>query len=121
MWFSRIDRSSCLDHFWLVSQSGSCWCQTKLWQRRSCPAFLLGTTIWSPSVKLKTLCAGSMLTHFWPLAGVTWLNSDLLKAMEVYCLLSRTTLSMAVPKYFRPAFFARSARPGAGFGFCEVG
>ena len=29
---------------------------------------------------------------------------------------------MAVPKYFRPAFLARSARPGAGLGgFCPVG
>jgi hypothetical protein len=34
----------------------------------------------------------------------------------VYFVLFRTTLSIAVPKYLRPAFFARSPRPGAGLG-----
>ena len=58
-----------------------------------------------------------MHTHFMELAGVICPNSALLSRMAVYAASESSPLSVAVPKYFLPAAWARELSPepeGAG-------
>lgn len=66
-------------------------------------------SLWMSPAKQK---AEEVLT-FWPFAGVCWPKIELSYRIDVYVVFARSGLSVAVPKYFKPAALAKKLSFGA--------
>src|SRR6266702_4064943 len=108
MWDSIVPRTWLSDR--LLTQDGNWECHTRLCPRTRMLCDCPNDTIWSPGPKLNEPLAGSVVSHFISLPGVTM--SNWVPAMPVSPPLPRSPWVSSVPRY-RPSASAWPRRVDA--------